>query len=120
MNLGGLGAALDYFPLLAAVGVVLGLRGALRLRARGDEPANASSLVQLRSRVSPPDRTGLLALAGLGFALALALVLFAPTAAICLAGESCPEGPALWVSSAGIALLGLAAAVAWPALTRAP
>lgn len=120
MIAGGLGPALDYFPLLAAAGLLLGLRGVTRLRARHTPASPDASLVQLRGRPAPPDRAGLLALAGLGFALALALVLFAPTAAICLSGETCPEGPALWVGSAGIALLGLAAAVAWPALTRAP
>ena len=41
-------------------------------------------------------------------------------AAICLASETCPEGPALWVSAAGLLLLALAAAIAWPALTRSP
>ena len=75
--------------------------------------------VQLRPR-QPVDSGGLLALAGLGFALALALALFAPTAAVCLSSATCPEGPALWVSAAGLGLLGLATAIAWPSLTRAP
>lgn len=115
-----MGPLLDYLPLVAVlgfVGVLVGL-----VRARGQTPADGDagdSLVQLRPRRSV-DAGGLLALAGLGFALALALALFAPTAAICLSSATCPEGPALWVSAAGLGLLGLATAIAWPSLTRAP
>lgn len=107
--------ALEYLPLVAVVGLVAGATGLSRWRAGTSD----ARLVQLRGRAAP-DRGGQLALAGLGFALAVALVLFAPTAAICLSSETCPEGPALWVSAAGLALLGLAAAIAWPALTRSP
>lgn len=108
-------AVLAYAPLLAAAALFAGLGGFSRRRAGDDgEP-----LVQLRGRPAV-DRGGALALAGLGFAIVLALVLLAPTAAACLASETCPEGPALWVSGAGLLLLALAAAIAWPALTRSP
>lgn len=108
-------AALEYLPLVAVVGLVAAGTGFSRWRAGSTD----AQLVQLRGRAAP-DRAGQFALAGLGFALAVALVLFAPTAAVCLASETCPEGPALWVSAAGLALLGLAAVIAWPALTRNP
>jgi hypothetical protein len=104
---------LAYAPLLAGVALVAGL-GFSRRRPPADEP-----LVQLRGR-PVVSVGGAFALAGLGFAIVLAVALFAPTAAICLASETCPEGPALWVSSAGLLLLALAAAIAWPALTRSP
>lgn len=108
-------AALEYLPLAAVVGVVAGATGFARWRAGAAD----ERLVQLRGRTAP-DRGGQLALAGLGFALAVAVILFAPTAAVCLSSETCLDGPALWVSAAGLALLALAAAIAWPALTRNP
>lgn len=108
-------AALEYVPLVGAALLIAGL-GRVRRPTGG---AGDERLVQLRGRAAP-DPGGQLALAGLGFALAVALALFAPTAAVCLSSETCPEGPALWVSAAGLALLGLAAAIAWPALTRSP
>ncbi|MCY1006889.1 hypothetical protein OV079_15265 [Nannocystis pusilla] len=115
-----MGPLLDYLPLVAAVGLIGVLAGLVRARARQQAAPDAGEgLVQLRPR-QPVDTGGLLALAGLGFALALALVLFAPTAAVCLSSTTCPEGPALWVSAAGLGLLGLATAIAWPSLTRAP
>ena len=114
-----MGALLDYLPLLAAGGFVAVIAGLVRARTKAPEPSPGDSLVQLRPRRSV-DLGGLLALAGLGFALALALALFAPTAAVCLSSTTCPEGPALWVSAAGLGLLGLATAIAWPSLTRAP
>ncbi|HEY8380321.1 MAG TPA: hypothetical protein VIK91_27735 [Nannocystis sp.] len=117
-------AFLDYLPFVAAGGFVAVLVGLVRARLRrvpepAPEEGAEASLVQLRSRPAA-DLGGLLALAGLGFALALALALFAPTAAVCLSSTTCPEGPALWVSAAGLGLLGLATAIAWPSLTRAP
>lgn len=116
-----MGPLLDYLPLAAAVGFVGVIAGLVRARVRPPAlaPDASESLVQLRPR-RPVDTGGLLALAGLGFALTLALVLFAPTAAVCLSSTTCPEGPALWVSAAGLGLLGLATAIAWPSLTRAP
>lgn len=115
-----MGPFLDYLPLVAVVGFVAVLGGLARARA-GSAVSNAASdsLVQLR-RSQPVDAGGLLALGGLGFAFALAVALFAPTAAVCLSSATCPEGPALWVSAAGLGLLGLATAIAWPSLTRAP
>lgn len=110
---------LEYLPLVAAIGFVGVIGGLVRARLRAPTPTASDSLVQLRPR-QPVDTGGLLALAGLGFALALALALFAPTAAVCLSSATCPEGPALWVSAAGLGLLGLATAIAWPSLTRAP
>ncbi|MBZ5708988.1 hypothetical protein [Nannocystis pusilla] len=114
-----MGPLLDYLPLAAALGFVGVIAGLVRARVRPATPDASESLVQLRPR-RPVDAGGLLALAGLGFALVLALVLFAPTAAVCLSSTTCPEGPALWVSAAGLGLLGLATAIAWPSLTRAP
>jgi hypothetical protein len=115
-----MGPLLDYLPLVAAVGFVGVLVGLARAHTRAPAGGDAEdSLVQLRPRRSV-DPGGLIALAGLGFALALALALFAPTAAVCLSSTTCPEGPALWVSAAGLGLLGLATAIAWPSLTRAP
>ncbi|MDC0719310.1 hypothetical protein [Nannocystis bainbridge] len=117
-----MGPLLDYLPLVAAVGLVVVLAGLVRAHAKQQAAPGSDAgegLVRLRPR-QPVDTGGLLALAGLGFALALALVLFAPTAAVCLSSTTCPEGPALWVSAAGLGLLGLATAIAWPSLTRAP
>ena len=121
------GPLLDYLPLLACVGFVALLAGLARARAGSTasamaeaELAAADSLARLRRPRQPVDAGGLLALAGLGFALALAVALFAPTAAVCLSSTTCPEGPALWVSAAGLGLLGLATAIAWPSLTRTP
>lgn len=108
-------AVLAYAPLLAAAALFAGLGGLGRRR----RDVGGDSLVQLRGRPAV-DRGGALALAGLGFAIVLAVALFAPTAAVCLSSETCPEGPALWVSAAGLLLLSLAAAIAWPALTRSP
>lgn len=110
-------AVLAYAPLIAAAALALGLGGVSRRRATTAD--DGAPLVQLRPR-SPVDRGGALALAGLAFAIVLAVALFAPTAAICLSSETCAEGPALWVSAAGLLLLALAAAIAWPALTRSP
>lgn len=116
-----MGPLLDYLPLFAAGGFVAMIAGLVRVRSRAaaQDAAADDGLVQLRPRRAV-DPGGLVALAGLGFALTLALALFAPTAAVCLSSTTCPEGPALWVSAAGLGLLGLATAIAWPSLTRAP
>ncbi len=109
---------LDYLPLCLAAALLAGLALLRRLRARGGPPG--ASLVQLRAGREPPEPGAPLALAGLGFALALALALVMPAALSCMAAETCPEGPALWVSVGGLSLLGFSAALVWPAPSPAP
>lgn len=110
---------LQFLPLVAVAAFFAGVSGAARRRARRSAAAAGERLFQVRGRAAS-EPGGLLALAGLGFVLVVGLVLFVPAATSCLANETCSQGPALWVSAAGLSLLGLAAAIVWPALTRNP